>query len=84
MSKLKDSDWAGYRALLSKYDRREGEFRFNEEALRQSANGTLEGSLWVIHVETGRGVTFPLDRFGSNWLDYFEKQLQQDTFPRES
>jgi hypothetical protein len=82
VSKLKASDWTSYRALLSKYDRREGEFRLDEGHLRQMVDGTLEGSLWVIHVPTGRGMAFPLGTFRSNWLDHFEHHLQLDTFPR--
>jgi hypothetical protein len=84
VSMLKASDWTSYRALLAKYDRHEGEFRLNEDHLRLSAIGTLEGSLWVIHVQTGRGMTFPLDVFRSNWLDYLEHYLQQGAFPRAS
>jgi hypothetical protein len=80
MSKLKASDWMSYRALLSKYDRSQDEFRLNEEYLRQSADGTLEGLLWVIYVQTGRGVVFHFDKLRSNWLDSFEKHLQQDAF----
>lgn len=83
-SKLNGSDWLRYRALLSKYDHRENEFRLSEEHLRLAPDGTLEGTLWVIHTQTGRGVTFHVDKYRSNWLDIFESYLQQEIFPRES
>ena len=83
MSKLRASDRTDYRALLSKYARLESEFRLNEDLLHLSPDGTLEGSLWVIHVRTGLGVTFQLNKFRMNWLESFEDFLRQDVFPRE-
>ena len=83
MSKLSASDWSRYREVLLKHDRREAEFRLSEEHLRMSDDGTPEGTLWVIHVRTGRGLTFQLGKLRSNWLDYFEQLVQQDVFPRD-
>lgn len=50
-------------------DRKESEFQLNEANLRRATDGTLEGSLWVIYVRTGRGMAFYVDRLRSNWLD---------------
>lgn len=84
LQQLSLSDWTRYRALLAKHGRREEEFRLSEEHLRRSADGTPEGSVWVIQVRTGRGVTFHVDKFRSNWLEVFDSYLQQEIFPRES
>jgi hypothetical protein len=70
MSKLKESDWTSYRALLSKYDRSQDEFRLDEQYLHQPADGILEGLLWLIHVQTDRGVAFHFDKFRSNWAGF--------------
>lgn len=84
VSKLKPLDWTRYRDLLSKHDFREAEFRVSEELLCESPVGTLQGSLWVIHIQSGRGVTFQLDDFRSNWLEQLEQLLRGDCFPRST
>jgi hypothetical protein len=80
MSKLTDSERSAYRALLTKYGHKETDFDLREANLSWSADGTLEGFLWIVHVPTDRRVVYDLGRFRSSWLDAFEKTLQAPTF----
>jgi hypothetical protein len=83
MATLNDSDRSAFRALLAKHGRAVAEFNLHEEHLRQAADGTIEGYLWVIHARTGHRMVYGLNRSRGSWLDRFEGDLQGGAFPAD-
>jgi hypothetical protein len=82
MATLNHSDRSAFRALLARHGRAEAEFQLHEEHLRQAADATVEGYLWVIHVAGNARMVYAVSRHRPNWLAALREICKEMPSPR--